>query len=168
LQKEKLKMSRQNKDIVLVIDLDGCICENNNGDYAKAKPIQENIYYVNKCYLAGYKIVICTARYGERAPGKQYQVGYLEAITWLNKQGVQFHELIMSKPPGAVYYDDKAVKLDNKTTGDEREQMFRNLEDLKNKTTYNQLIQENKEDTKISKRGYYWGTGTTVGLCGGG
>ena len=102
---------REPKDITIVFDMDGVICANNNGDYENAPSYQHAIANINKCYDMGYTVVVCTARYGKRGPGSQYQRGYIEAHTYLVKHGVKFHELRMGKPAGDMYVDDKACQV---------------------------------------------------------
>lgn len=102
---------REPKDIDIVFDFDGVICNNNDGDYVNAKPYQASIDNINKVYDMGYHVIIFTARYGKRDPGNQYQRGYEEALVWLRKHGVKFHELRMGKPAGDIYVDDKAVHV---------------------------------------------------------
>lgn len=102
---------RQPTEIDLVFDFDGVICANNSGDYANAPPYPHAIAHINEAYEKGYNIVIFTARYGKRAPGSQYQKGYMEAYKWLVDNGVKFHELRLGKPAGDMYIDDKACQV---------------------------------------------------------
>ena len=95
-----------NKQIkTYVIDIDGTICTNTEGEYETAKPLKERIKKINKLYDAGHKIIMFTAR------------GYTTKINWevftreqLKNWGLKFHELILNKPFGNIYIDDKGVK----------------------------------------------------------
>ncbi len=88
-----------------VIDIDGTICTNTEGEYEKAKPYKERIKKINKLYNEGHKIIMFTAR------------GYTTKINWevftrkqLKNWGLKFHELILNKPFGNFYIDDKGIK----------------------------------------------------------
>jgi hypothetical protein len=131
----------QNKDIDIVCDIDGCLCNNNNGDYVNATPIPIGIENVNKMYDEGYHVVLFTARYGKRFPGQQYQKGYEETLTWLRQNGVKFHELIMGKPAGHVYIDDKAIRIDVENREKDWATCWEEIESNKNKNYYGQKLQ---------------------------
>lgn len=151
---------RPNSDIDIVFDIDGVIAENWNGDYSKAPPVPEGIEAVNKAYDDGYNITLFTARYGKRHPGFQYQYGYEETLTWLRKHGVKFHRLIMGKPAGDVYVDDKAVRVDVNNRTEDWKQFWRQLEQVHNKNYYGQQqissreISQSKEQDDVLKREY--------------
>lgn len=132
---------RHNSEITITFDFDGVICANNKGSYADAPPFQYSIDAINKAYDLGYNIIICTARYGQRHPGKQYQFGYEEALAWLKKHGVKFHELHMGKPPGDIYVDDKGCKVDAKNGTQEWDKFWTQLKELNNKNQYNQIVE---------------------------
>jgi len=132
---------RPPSDIDLVFDFDGVICANNSGDYANAPPYKHAIIEINKAYDKGYHITIFTARYGKRAPGYQYQRGYMEAYKWLVDNGVKFHELIMGKPAGDLYVDDKAcVVRSSMSSIDWDENFWPSLENLSHVNKYNMPI----------------------------
>jgi len=99
---------RKRSEINLIFDFDGVICANNDGNYDNAPAYSHAIKNINRAFELGYYIIIFTARYGLRNPGSQYQWGYIEAVNWLNKNGVKFNELRMGKPAGDLYVDDKA------------------------------------------------------------
>ena len=91
-----------------VIDIDGTICVNTFGDYEKAKPIQERIDYVNKLYKIGNRIKFFTAR------GSGTGIDWREKTEYqLKEWGVKYHELILGKPEGDVFLDDKAFNVLN-------------------------------------------------------
>ena len=97
----------------IIVDCDGVIAENNNGDYANPPPMAHGIEQINKLYDMGYEIVLFTARYGERKHGNvhlMYEAGYKEWTDWLDNNGVKYHHAYMGKPAGVLYIDDKAAR----------------------------------------------------------
>lgn len=94
--------------LVFCVDIDGTICTTTtNHRYELAKPIMKMIKKVNKLYDQGHYIKMHTAR--GMASGMEY-----ENITkkQLKEWGVKYHELIMHKPMGDYYIDDKAMTPD--------------------------------------------------------
>ena len=45
-----------------VFDIDGTICNNTEGDYERAEPIQARIEKINALYESGNEIIFLTAR----------------------------------------------------------------------------------------------------------
>ena len=96
-----------NKSKVFVVDIDGTICSNTEGEYEKAVPYPEIINKINSLYQSGNTIKMMTAR------------GATTGIDWteltkkqLSDWGVNYHDLIMNqKPYGDVYIDDKAINV---------------------------------------------------------
>jgi phosphatidate phosphatase PAH1 len=101
---------------VYVIDIDGTICT--NGDCSSCKyegstPIKERIEKINQLYDDGNTIKYFTARgmgrykdNVEKAKEKFYNLTKMQLNIW----GCKYHELILGKPSGDVYIDDKGVK----------------------------------------------------------
>ena len=87
---------------IYVFDIDGTICTNTYGDYGKAVPFYEKIKLINNLYDSGKYIKFFTAR--GSGTGKDW---YLFTKNQLDKWGVKYHELIMGKPEGDIYVDDK-------------------------------------------------------------
>lgn len=90
-----------------IIDIDGTICTNTDGDYKKAVPYKERIDWVNKMYDLGHIIIFNTSR------------GWTTKLDWtaftkkqLDDWGVKYHEVFVRKPGGDVYIDDKAINSD--------------------------------------------------------
>lgn len=88
------------------VDIDGTLCNNTDGKYEEAKPIETVIKQVNSLYRHGHTIILFTAR------------GTTTGINWrqetekqLNTWGVLYHELIFGKPEADVYLDDKGMSL---------------------------------------------------------
>lgn len=90
----------------IVVDIDGTIMQTDGLNYEKARPITENIGMINSFYDEGHYIIYFTAR------------GYMTGEDWrrvterqLIECGVKYHELIMGKPAGDIYIDDRAVNI---------------------------------------------------------
>jgi len=85
-----------------VIDIDGTICTNTYGDYEKAVPFYKRIAYINYLYDQGNIIKIFTAR------GSGTGIDWKEKTKkQLNDWNLSFHELILGKPEGDIFIDDK-------------------------------------------------------------
>jgi hypothetical protein len=92
--------------MVYCFDIDGTLCTNTDGEYAKAEPFPEMIAQVNSLFGAGHRILLYTAR------------GATTGIDWRNVTvrqleawNVSYHQLFMGKPTADVYIDDKAINL---------------------------------------------------------
>ena len=103
-----------------VFDIDGTICTLTDGDYENAKPIKQRIDKVNQLYNEGNQIVFHTAR-GMGRYCNNRRLAEADFWTFTHKQleswGVKFHSLLLGKPAGDIYIDDKGIK---------DEQFFRN------------------------------------------
>ncbi len=98
-------VDKNNTGLVFVVDIDGTICSNTNGDYQKAKPYDDMIQKINYLYNSGNIIKMMTAR-GATTGMDWSEVTKKQLELW----GVQYHELIMNKKPFAnVYIDDKSI-----------------------------------------------------------
>jgi len=99
-----------------VIDIDGTICESVsdlNGDYRNMKPLHSRIEKINELYDYGHKIVYFTARGMGRHNNNQsraIQDFYSITESQLESWGAKYHQLMLGKPAGDVYIDDKGVK----------------------------------------------------------
>jgi histidinol phosphatase-like enzyme len=89
-----------------VVDIDGTICETPNGNYFSSKPIKERIEKLNQLYDEGNEIIYHTAR------------GYKSGINWkmltenqLKEWECKYNKLVMGKPFGNCYIDDKNILL---------------------------------------------------------
>tara|TARA_Y100001937_G_C7108834_1_gene326464 strand:+ start:279 stop:596 length:318 start_codon:yes stop_codon:yes gene_type:complete len=99
--------------VIYVFDIDGTICETNNGDYNKSKPIQKRIDKVNDLYEEGHTIVFQTARGMGRSNNNVvwcYKKFYDFTKKQLDEWGVKYDDLYMGKPAADIYVDDKGVK----------------------------------------------------------
>ena len=96
-----------------VFDIDGTICTTIDGDYNNSSPITERIDKVNMLFNEGHRIIFHTARGmntfnndGKKAHDKYFWLTTDQLQEW----GVKYHQLIMGKPSGELYVDDKGVK----------------------------------------------------------
>lgn len=139
-------MTRITNGKVVVFDFDGVICANNDGDYINSPAYTFAINQVNKVYDLGYKVVLFTARYGDRMNGciaRQYNAGYVEWIDWMKENGLKYDEAWMGKPAGMLYVDDKACKVESsKGMEDWDKNFWPALKSLDGKDKYNQIINE--------------------------
>ena len=96
-----------------VFDVDGTVCTLTDGDYLKAEPLTERIEKIKQLYDEGHKIFFHTARGMGRTGNSQmiaHQLFYHLTLSQLREWGIEHHGLIMGKPSGDVYIDDKGVK----------------------------------------------------------
>jgi DNA helicase HerA-like ATPase len=102
-----------------VIDIDGTICT--NGDCSSCKyeasiPIPERIEKINSLFDEGHTIKYFTARGmgrynddGKKAIEKFYNLTKMQLEIW----GCKYHELILGKPSGDIYIDDKGMNAND-------------------------------------------------------
>lgn len=91
-----------------MIDIDGTICNNTNGDYQSAVPFLDRIAHFNKLFDEGHEIHYWTAR------------GVNSGIDWTittrqqfaNWQ-VKYTSLSMNKPSYDIWIDDKAINVES-------------------------------------------------------
>tara|TARA_R110000851_G_scaffold57380_1_gene133707 strand:+ start:400 stop:720 length:321 start_codon:yes stop_codon:yes gene_type:complete len=96
-----------------VFDIDGTICTNTDGEYAKAIPYSDRIEKINKLYDEGNIIIFQTARGMGRSGGSAaYAYQMFEKLTeeQLKNWGVKHHGLFLGKAAGDIYVDDKGMK----------------------------------------------------------
>ena len=87
----------------IIIDLDGTICtEEKTYSRSLAKPKEGAIETINKLYDAGNIIIIYSAR-----TWMEYEM----TINWLNINEIKYHQLILGKPIGDVWIDDRAINF---------------------------------------------------------
>ena len=104
-----------------VIDIDGTICDKpENSDYDSSYPKRDRIAKINKLYDEGHQIIYLTARgmgrYGDNvnlAKARFFELTQLQ----LNEWGCKYHQLVLGKPSGDYYIDDKGMN-DNEFFGD--------------------------------------------------
>jgi hypothetical protein len=96
-----------------IVDIDGTICTLvSDGNYEDAEPIQSHIDKINKLYDEGHQIIYLTARgmgrYGDNA-NLAKRMFYELTKDQLNRWGCKHHKLMLGKPSGDYYIDDKGI-----------------------------------------------------------
>lgn len=102
--------------IKLVFDIDDTICNNKNRDYENAIPFKDVIKKINKLHKQGAKITLYTSRGMVSCNGDINKIikknkAILEK--WLEKNKVEYDELIFGKPIADMYVDDKAINVND-------------------------------------------------------
>lgn len=96
-----------------VIDIDGTICTSVlTGNYEESIPISSHIDKINKLYDEGHQITYFTARGMGRYGGNIFLAEenfYEFTSNQLNEWRCKYHKLILGKPSGDYYIDDKAI-----------------------------------------------------------
>jgi len=85
-------------------DIDGTICTNTNGEYEKARPLNNRIKIINDLFHEGNQIIMFTAR-GSATNFDWKELTEQQLKDW----GVNYHKLIFGKPEADVFIDDKAI-----------------------------------------------------------
>lgn len=89
----------------IIIDLDGTICtEEKTFSRSMAKPIQGAMQSVNKLFEEGHTIIIYSAR-----SWNEFEM----TTDWLKRNHFKYHQLMMGKPVGDVWIDDRAIEFKN-------------------------------------------------------
>lgn len=99
--------------MIYVIDIDGTICTQTDGDYTQALPLHDRIEKINFLHSQGNKIFFFTARGMRSYNGcikTVYEKYYDLTLHQLNNWGVSFDGLILGKPQADFYVDDKGIK----------------------------------------------------------
>ena len=95
-----------------VFDIDGTLCTITASKYEDALPIQHRIDQINKLHDEGHTIVCHTARGMGRHNNDvslAIQEFYEFTANQLESWGVKYHRLLLGKPSGDVYVDDKGI-----------------------------------------------------------
>ena len=98
-----------------VIDIDGTICSQTDGDYLQAEPYYQRIEKINSLHAEGHEIIFFTARGMGRSKNEvalAYQYCFDITACQLKKWNVKYHKLILGKPAADIYLDDRSVQLD--------------------------------------------------------
>lgn len=98
--------------MIYIFDIDGTICSNTSSDYSIAEPYYNRIEAINLLKRAGNKIIFFTARGMGRNNGNidsAYQEFYHLTSAQLISWGVEFDQILMGKPQGDIFVDDKAI-----------------------------------------------------------
>ena len=87
----------------IIIDLDGTICtEEKTYSRSLAKPMDKAKETIEKLYNEGHIIIIYTSR-----SWMEYEM----TVDWLGKNNIKYHQLIMGKPIGDYWIDDRALSF---------------------------------------------------------
>lgn len=92
-----------------VVDIDGTVLQTNGLDYTSYKPIESSIDKLQKIDANGHHIQYFTARGTET--GKDWRELTLRQLR--ESKAPQHMNLMMGKPAGDVYIDDKALNVRN-------------------------------------------------------
>lgn len=91
-----------------IVDIDGTICSNTNGDYHAAAPFKNRIEYFNSLYESGNEIHYWTAR------GQNSGIDWSElTLSQLKKWGAKYTSVKLGKPSYDVWIDDKAFNSEH-------------------------------------------------------
>ena len=89
----------------IIIDMDGTICsEERTYSRCLAKPKKNAKETINSLYEQGHTIIIYSAR---------TWVEYEMTVDWLKRYGIKYHQLIMGKPIGDIWIDDRAFQFED-------------------------------------------------------
>jgi len=97
-----------------IIDIDGVISKKESWSFTDSyerqtemilaiKPNELAIKKVNELYDRSHTIILHTSR---------LWLDYDATVAWLKKHGVKYHTLIMAKPLGDYYLDDKSIDME--------------------------------------------------------
>ena len=98
--------------LTYIIDIDGTICTNTDGDYKNCIPFNERIKVINELYDEGNTVIYHTARGMGSTNGNQLLATkkyYDYTLKQLKEWGCRFHHLYLGKPKGDIYIDDKSI-----------------------------------------------------------
>lgn len=103
-----------------IIDIDGTICDKpvdrSDGDYETSIPKLSRIDKINKLYDEGHQIIYLTARgmgrYDDNADLAK-RMFYELTTNQLNEWGCKYHKLMLGKPSGDYYIDDKGTNAND-------------------------------------------------------
>ena len=91
----------------LIIDLDGTICsEEKQFSRALARPLEGAVNSLQILKSRGHTIIIYSAR-----TWAEYEVTF----EWLKEHGIPFDQLILGKPQGDYWIDDRALGFESWT-----------------------------------------------------
>jgi uncharacterized HAD superfamily protein len=89
----------------IIIDLDGTICtEEKTYSRSLAQAKKGAVEAVNKLYEQGHTIIIYSAR-----TWMEFEM----TTAWLKTNEIKYHQLVLGKPVGDVWIDDRAINFEN-------------------------------------------------------
>jgi uncharacterized HAD superfamily protein len=87
----------------IIIDLDGTICtEEKTFSRSLSKPLEGAIESINQLHNEGHTIIIYSAR-----SWQEYEM----TSHWLSLHKVKYDQLVMGKPIGDIWIDDRAIEF---------------------------------------------------------
>ena len=88
-----------------VVDIDHTILHTKlvNSKYLISSVDEDMVSRINELYDEGHDIILHTGRHWDKLG---------ETLDQLDEAGISYHTLVMGKPTGDVYVDDKAVRPD--------------------------------------------------------
>ena len=89
----------------IIIDMDGTICTEERTYSRCLATLKEGAQdYINKMYDNGHTIIIYSARSWQE----------FEMTThWLSSNKIKYHQLILGKPIGDIWIDDRAIRFNS-------------------------------------------------------
>lgn len=99
-----------------VVDIDGTVCSVTGGKYEEALPNQDRIAKINKLYDEGNQIIYLTARgMGRSGDNADLAKRMFYELTkhQLDRWGCKYHKLVLGKPSGDYYIDDKGMNAND-------------------------------------------------------
>jgi hypothetical protein len=89
----------------IIIDMDGTICtEEKTFSRSMAKPKEHAVKSINSLYNNGHIIIIYSAR-----TWMEFEM----TTEWLKKYKIKYHQLVLGKPIGDLWIDDRAIPFIN-------------------------------------------------------
>ena len=95
-----------------VFDIDGTLCSLTDGNYENASPHKARIKKVNRLYDEGHTIILFTARGMGRTANQSKEairMFFDMTLQQVDSWGIKHHRLILGKPAGDHYIDDKGI-----------------------------------------------------------
>jgi len=87
----------------IIVDLDGTLCtEERQFSRSLASPLPGAVEGVNALYRQGHTIIIYSAR-----TWAEFEM----TTHWLKTNGFLYHQLMLGKPVGDVWIDDRALRF---------------------------------------------------------
>lgn len=99
----------------LVFDVDGVVAHGGH-PYNECRAFPDAVRYLQQLKRAGYTLYYLTARYMTKYDLNQQkarEAGELELKHWLNENKIPFDGVFFGKPPGKIYADDLAVRVES-------------------------------------------------------
>lgn len=102
--------------MIMVLDIDGTICEEDTPNVEERRPYLYRIQKINELYNAGNEIIYYTSRGMKSCNNdpteaeKKYR-GITEKQLW--DWNAKYHRLVFGKPNADVYIDNKNILLED-------------------------------------------------------